>query len=88
MKRFNSNNDPYSRFTATGSSSRRALDVERGLKEHQRGVFGGNGTVAESSKKSQKKEVKQKERQNEKEKGQDRWERDGGWNRGRNETRA
>ena len=80
IKRFASNTDPYSRFAATGSSSRPGLDVERGLKAHQRGVLGGNGSGAESSKKSQKKDVKQKEGQNNKE--QDRCGRDGGWNRG------
>ena len=39
---FTSNNDSYGRFTTAGNSDRRALDVERGLKQHQRGFLGGS----------------------------------------------
>ena len=80
LRRFASNTDSYSRFAATGSSSRHGLGSERVLKGHQRGVLGGNGKGAESSKKSQKKDVKQKEEQNNRD--QDRCWRDGGWHRG------
>ena len=85
MKRFTSKTDPYGRFAATGSSSRRGHDVERGLKGHQRGVSGGNGRAAESSKKSQKKDVKQKDvkqKEGQINREQDRWGRDGGRYRG------
>ena len=96
MEDFTSNNDSHARFRTSGNVDRRAFDVERGLKEHQRGMFGGNnGKVGKSSKKSQKKGVKpkdleqkgfkqkdekQKEGQNDRER--DRWGRDGDWYRG------
>ena len=54
MKRFASSTDSYGRFATTGSSSRRGLDAERRLKEHQRGYFGGQGRGAESLKKFEK----------------------------------
>ena len=90
IKRFaSSNTDSHGRFAATGSSNRRALEVERGLKAEQRGVFGSNGKVAESSKKSQAKDVKKKDtkqndtkqQEGQSNRDQDRWGGDECWYR-------
>ena len=82
MRRFASSADPYGRFTATGSSSRRGLDAERALKEHQRGVIGGQGRGAEAFKKEEKKKDAKKNntKQKEGQYGRDPyfWGRDGG----------